>query len=276
MADFLGVQTRHAGQEVARSFHAGQEVAFAFGRGTLLFAQAPVEIYGRTASRVVADAGEKWFEFGFRVNAALTGHGAAGWTDAGNYLRLEAQWSPDLVNWSMGKFVAAPVPVVDLGDGSFEYWSRALHPQDAAIKTGAVVASNDTSGDGRNNGFTSLVLGGVAQALAHFPYDMTVTGTAAQLQADLRALGWTAATVTGSTATHWSIAIPTVNYTAYAPECSVGFPGYLVADVFGALTVTVDRLPFLGNFVDASGTAIFTKGFARLKITAGTRYDPYR
>lgn len=278
MADFLGVQSRHAGQPIARSFHAGQEVDFAFGRGTLLFNRAPVEIYGRTESRVVADAGARWFEFGFRTDAALAGNGAAGYTDAGNYFRLTAQWSPDLVDWSAGKFVPAPVPVVDMGDGSFEYWSRALNPVDSAIKTGALVCSCGVygyDGDVRNNPLTSVVIAGVAQALAHFPYDFAVAGTAAQLQADLLALGWTGATVTGTTA-NWSIAIPSVNYTSYAQSSYVGFPMYLIEDMFGVLNTPFDKLPFGGSFVDAAGTAIFTKGFARLGITAGTRYDPYR
>ena len=275
MADFLTIKARHAGQEIARSFHAGQEAAFAFGRGTTMFAKAPIELYGRTEARVVSDAGEKWFEFGFRVDAALTGNGATGWTDAGNYLRLEAQWTPDLVNWSMGKFVPAPTPVVDLGDGSFEYWSRALNPQDSAIKTGALVCSQ-SNGDVRNNPLTSLVIAGVAQALPHFPYDFDLAGTAAQLQADLIALGWTGATVTGTSRATWAISVPSVNYTSYAQYSSVGFPMYLIADVFGVVNTPFSSMPFVGSFVDAAGTAILTKAFARLKITAGTRYNPYR
>lgn len=275
MADFLSVQARHAGQQIDRVFHAGQEADFAFGRGTLLFSNAPIELYGRTESRVVSHAGERWFEFGFRVDAALTGNGATGWTDAASYLQLEPQWSPDLVNWSMGKFVPAPAPVVDLGGGIFEYWSRALNPQDSAIKTGSLVASN-ISGDVRNNGFTALVIAGVSQALPNFPYDMTVAGTAAQLQADIIALGWAGTVVTGSTAAAWSVSIPSVNYTSYAQSSYLSFPTYLVGDMFGVLNTPVSRAGFGGSFVDAAGTQIFTKAFARLKITAGTRYDPYR
>lgn len=275
MSDLITLESRHAGNVIDRVFHAGQEADFAFGRGTTMFARAPIELYGRTEARVVDDAGERWFEFGFRVDAALTGNGATGWVDGGNYLRLEAQWSPDLINWSMGKFVPAPVPVVTIGDGTFEYWSRALNPQDSAVKTGSMTAVNSTA-DTRNNGFTSLVIAGVAQALDHFPYDMSVPGTAAQLQADIRAKGWTGAVVTGTTAIDWSIFIPTVNYTSYSQSSYVGFPTYLVADMYGVINTPISSMFFFGAMVDAAATPIFAKGFARLKITAGNRYDAYR
>ncbi|MDP3850508.1 MAG: hypothetical protein Q8Q59_08400 [Luteolibacter sp.] len=267
------------GAEVGQVFFGGEEVEFAFGMGTQLMPHAGIYLEGFSSARVVADAGEKWFEFGFCLDmtgmgGGLAGNSGAGWTDPGNYLLLEAQWSPDLINWSMGKFVPAPVPVVDLGAGVFEYWSRALNPQDSAVKTGALVVSR-TNGDVRNNPFTSLVIAGVAQALPHFPYDMAVTGTAAQLQGDLEDLGWIGAIVTGSSRATWSISIPSVNYTSYSQTSRVGFPVYLVADMFGAINTPVDHIGFRGSFLDAAGTAIFPKAFARLKISPGTRYNPY-
>jgi hypothetical protein len=275
MADFLSRDTRRMGEQIGQVFHLGEETEFVFGRGTMIFSRAPVEFYGWTQARVVSDANEKWFEFGFRIDHALTGNGTTGWTDAENYLRIDAQWSPDLVNWSMGKFVPAPVPVVDLGDGSYEYWSRAIHPQDAAVKSGALVCGQ-TNGDVRNNGFTSLVIAGVAQALAHFPYDMSVAGTAAQLQADLIAIGWTGTVVTGSTAATWSISIPSVNYASYAQTSYVGIPSYTIPALPGFPDNIVDRIDFSGSFVDASAAAIFRQAFGRLKISGGSRYDPYR
>lgn len=275
MAEVLTVEARHAGQEIDRVFHAGQEADFVFGRGTTMFAKLPAEIYGRCETRTVVDAGERWFEFGFRMDHALTGNAASGWTDAGNYFRIEPQWSTDLVTWSMGKFIPAPVPVVTVGDGSFEYWSRALNPVDSAVKSASITcASTAVDGDTRNNPLTSVVIAGVTQALPNFPY--TLPGHAAQLQTDLRAAGWTGTIVTASSDTVWSIAIPYVGYTAFSQSSYVGWPGYLVADVFGALTNLVARRDFGGNFIDAAGTPVLLKAFARLKITAGTRYDPYR
>jgi hypothetical protein len=275
MPDFIpGRQTMVQGVEPAAVFVGGQEVEFIFGQGTQLFPNLPVPIYGVCDARVVSDAGEKWFEFCYRMDAIMSGNAGAGWTDDGSYFRLEPQWSPDLVAWSMGKFIPAPVPVVDLGGGFYEYWARAINPQDSAVKSGAITVSN-AGGDSRNNGITSLVIAGVSQALANFPYDMSVAGKSAQMQADIRALGWTGAIVTGSTATNWTISIPTVNYTSYSQSSYVGFPTYLVADMFGELNQPVSNLTLSGNLVDAAGTPIFQKAFARLKISAGTRYDPY-
>lgn len=262
------------GVEAGSVFVMGEESEFVFGQGTQLFPNLPVEIYGVCGTRIVSDAGEKWFEFSYRIDHSMSGNTAAGWTDAGNYFRIEPEWSLDLVNWSMGKFIPAPVPVVDLGGGKFEYWSRAINPQDSAVKSGAISGSN-TSGDTRNNGFTSLVIAGVSQALPNFPYDMSVAGKSAQLQADLRALGWTGAICTGTTALNWLISIPSVNYTSYGQSSDVGFPTYLVADIFGVVNQPVSSLPLSGNLIDAAGTPIYLKAFARLKITAGTRYDPY-
>jgi hypothetical protein len=286
MADQLkSPRTFTKGIEIERVFHVGQDAEFAFGKGTALFAKAPVQIWGCTAARVVSDANEKWFEFGFRIDAALSGNGAAGWTDAGNYFKLEAQWSLDLVNWSMGKFIPAPVPVVDLGDGTFEYWSRCIHPQDAAVKSGQIECHSMTSwntgipgsftGDSRNNPITALKVAGVALNLGGFPYTMATSGEDARMQADLRVF-YPAATVVATSNLLWDIVIPGVNLTAYSQTSRVSWPVYLIADMFGVVNTPIDGADLVGNMVDAAGTAIYQKAFARLKISGGSRYDPYR
>ena len=272
MAELIHRDFRTAGQEIGRVFTVGQEAEFVFGRGTCHFSRSPVEIYGTTQSRVVDDAGEKWFEFGFQIDCTLSGNASAGWTDAGNYFRLEPQWSPDLVNWSMGKFISRPT--VDRGDGTWEYWGRALNPQDSAVKTGSLFFAN-TMGDDRVNGFTSCIIAGVTLALPNFPYNLAVAGTAAQLQTDLRAAGYAGTLVTGTTALNWTVLIPSVNYTSYAAASWLGFPGFLVKNVFGELVNLINTIHPVGVFVDASGTPIFRAAFARLKISAGPRYDPY-
>lgn len=273
MADTLkGRETRTQGVIADRVFVGGQEADFVFGKGTQIFPNLPVELWGRTASRIVSDANEKWFEMGFRMDAALNGNAASGWTDAGDYFRIEPEWSLDMVNWQAGKFIPAPVPVVDLGDGSFEYWARAVNPQDSAVKSGAIFCSSTaTDGDTRNNPFTSLVLAGVTQLLT-FPY--TMPGDAARLQTDLLAAGWTGATVTASAATVWTITIPSINYSSYAQISRVGWPAYTFTDALGNVT-TIDGRGFDGSFVDPAGTPIYPRAFGRLKITGGSRYNPY-
>ena len=194
MADFLTVEAHHAGQEIDRVFHAGQEADFVFGRGTTMLAKLPAEIYGRTESRTVEDATALWFEFGFRMDVLLAGNGAAGYTDPGNYFRLECEQTEDLLNWSAGKFVPAPVPVVDHGDGTWTYWSRALVP----VWWFNVLADLTLTSTRYGKTITELSIGGVPVSLPGYPYSMPAQ--AATLQTHLRAAGYTGATVTSVTA----------------------------------------------------------------------------
>ena len=281
MADYLkGRTTRTQGFQLSRVFVAGEEAEFIFGKGTQIFPNLPVPIWGSHESRMVLDADQRWFEFAFRIDHELTGNSATGWTDSGNYFKLEPQWSPDLVNWSMGKFVPAPVPVINNGDGTWTYWSRAIHPQDAAVKSGQVQcksgsyggALGEFSADARNNPLTALTVAGVVLALGGFPY--TMPGDAARMQTDLRVF-YPLATVTATTATAWEIIIPGVSQTSFTQTNKIFWPVYLVADMFGVVNTPVDGVSLTGTFVNASGVAIYNKGFGRLKISSGTRYDPY-
>jgi hypothetical protein len=281
MADFAFQRsTRTQGQEIDRVFIGGEEAEFIFGKGTQVFPNLPVPIWGAHESRVVLDANQRWFEFGFRINAELTGNAAAGWTDAGNYFRLDPQWSLDLANWSMGKFIPAPAPVINNGDGTWSYWSRAIHPVDSAVKSGLLVVSSGYPNqlgdigntDTRNNPFTALTILGVVRALGGFPY--TMPGDAARMQTDLAAI-FPGATVEASSSVVWRIRIPNITFSAFNQTNKVFWPVYLVADMFGVVNSPVDGANLTGNFVNADGVAIYQKAFARLKITGGSRYDPF-
>jgi hypothetical protein len=348
MADFiLGRDTKTQGVDVGQVFIEGEECEFIFGRGSQLFPNIPVPVYGTTESRMTLDAVAHWFEFGFRIDAALTGNAGAGWTDAGNYVRLEIQYSTDLVNWSMGKFLPAPVPVVDLGSGVFEYWGRCTVPEHWEDIMIDLAATSDRYG----KTITAISVFRSFITLPNFPYDMP--SEAGQLQTDLRAAGYAGATVT-------SVAAPlvasaknhTVNGTANfvltqvgtnvtavslggSPVSLPGFPysmptqraalqaalvtaGYsgavvmLAADTWEiflpdriadgtnrefSLTISPsDPFPywnFYGNYQGLNPNNIIqgisfnvrtpageplqeaNRAFARLKISAGNRYDPY-
>ena len=110
---------------------------------------------------------------------------------------------------------------------------------------------------------------GVALPLGGFPY--TMPGDAARMQTDLRVF-YPTATVEASSDLIWAINIPYVSQTLFSQSSKVFWPGYLVPDFFGNLTVWVDGYGFAGAFVNEFGVPIFTKAFARLKITSGTRY----
>jgi hypothetical protein len=275
--------TRTQGQEIGKVFIGGEEAEFIFGRGTQLFPNLPVPIWGMLDTRTLLDADERWFEFGFRINTELSGNAAAGWTDAGNYLRIEPEWSLDLATWHAGKFIPAPVPVINNGDGTWSYWSRCIHPTDSAVKSGQLQASSGDgyggfqalggiNGDARNNPFTALVILGVVRNLGGFPY--TMPADAARMQTDLAAI-FPGATVEASTNVDWRIIIPNITTSAFNQANKVSWPGYLVPDFFGDLTNTIDGGFLAGNFVNALGVLIYQKGFARLKITGGSRYDPF-
>ena len=260
------------GHQLDRVFVGGEDAEFVFGRGTQIFPQAPIELSGWQQCRTLMDGNQRWFETGFQLDHLLTGNAAAGWTDAGNYFKLDLQWSTDLINWSFGKFMPAPVPVIDLGDGVYEYWARAVNPVDSMIKTEAISVSI-TNGDSRNNPFTSVILAGVVQNLPRFPYYMPADAT--KLQEDLILAGFAGTVVTAASATTWLVSIPSVNYTSFAQGSRIGWPGYLVPDMYGNLTNTVDGIGFQGTFVNEAGVPIQPRAFARIKISAGTRYNAF-
>lgn len=271
------------GVEPASVFVTGHEAEFVFGQGTQLFPNIPVPIYGVCGTRVVLDAGQRWFEFSFRMDHLLSGNAGAGWTDAGNYFRIEPEWSLDLVNWSMGKFIPAPVPVVDLGGGVYEYWARSVHPVDSAIKSAQISCRSrevwdgepgTIAGDARNNPITGITIAGVALALGGFPYALGTAGEDARMTAALQPF-YAGATVVATSNIVWDIIIPGVSLSSFGQFSRVFWPGYLVPDIFGNLTITLASADLSGNYINAAGVAIYNKAFARLKITAGTRYAAY-
>ena len=200
MADFTpGKRAFSGGEEVGFVFREGEEIEFAFGRGTQFFPNAPIEIYGRTQYRVVYDTDQQVFEVGFAIDAELTGNAATGWTDAGNYLKFEIQQSEDLVTWNMGRFIPAPVPVVDLGGGNFQYWARCLVP----IKWVETLIDFRASSTRYGKEITAMGILGIDVYLPNFPYSMPAD--AAQLQTDLRANGYPDSVLTVDTATPISV-----------------------------------------------------------------------
>ncbi len=222
--------------------------------------------------RTVEDGGEKWFEVGFLSPFPLSGDAANGWIDPSGQTFLRFARSEDLVSWDHD-FIAAPDTPEDAGGGDWRYWARLKYPVDSEIKTGQLVVTSDPSEDARNAPFTALVINGVAQSLAHFPY--TMPGHAAQMQTDLRAVGWTGATVVSSSASVWRIEIPDVDYTTYSSVNYIYWPMYLVPDSYGNIINPVDGRGFSGTFVNALGVRTsLTRQFARLEMSAGPN-NPY-
>lgn len=201
MADFhKGKRTFVQGEEAAQIFFAGEEAEFVFGRGTQIFPNAPFPLYGRTGVEMILDDDGYWFEFGFRIDAELSGNAGAGWTDARNYLLLEVQQSLDLETWNMGKFGPSPVDsVIDRGDGTWEYWGRCFVPNYWISVMVDLTATSNRYG----KAITGISVLGVDLSL-DFPYDPITD--AATLEADLDAAGFPGATVTVTSASLSAIA----------------------------------------------------------------------
>lgn len=204
MADFaFQRETRTQGQTLDRVFLAGEEAEFIFGMGTQLFPNAPVALWGNTVARTVEETDAKHFEIGFKIDTQLDGNAATGFTDSGNYFRIEIQQSTDLVNWNMGRFVPAPVPVVNNGDGTWTYWCRSTQP----IWYYNIYVDLTATSNRYGKSITDIQIGMVTIPLA-YPYAMP--SQAAALQSALIAAGYTGSIVS-SVAAPLSVGI--VNHT---------------------------------------------------------------
>jgi hypothetical protein len=208
---------------------------------------------------------EKWFEVGFIFPARLAGDASRGWVDPSGRCRLWAEWSEDLVAWSTVGFIDCAGSPTEVDDG-WEYWCRSILPVDSVEKSGNIwCESTEASGDSRNNPFTSLTIAGVVQTLPNFPYEMP--SDAAQLQTDLRAAGWTDATVAASSDVDWRIEIPDVDFVAYELLSEVGWPVYYVTDPLGSSNAVAGR-SFGGGVVNGSGVLTYNpRQFMRLGIS---------
>ena len=217
------------------------------------------------ASEIVKDGSGWWYEVGFISPERLDGNASTGWTYRNDRLHVWLEWSEDLINWSTGPFVDAPgnpVPVL----GGFAYSARSIYTQDSLVKTGAMLVTSTTdAGDSRNNPLTALTVKNVVQTLAHAPYTMPTD--AALLQTDLRAIGWTGATVVATTDVDWQISLPTVDFTAYNTITKIFWPSYLVPNDTGAVVNPCDGFLFAGTYIDPNRfRCALNKQFARLGI----------
>ena len=180
---------------------------------------------------IVEHDGQKWLRIAVRMPAEFTGNPVDGWLDAAEERLISLEWSVDLQTWATGHFQAAP-GVADVVSGGWRTtWVETIHPQDA----GELVSDMRLVWD-RNpsviyesweyeQDFMGLWMAGEIQPL-DCPYAMPAE--AARLQADIRALGWTGATVTtDDVEERWEIFVPNVATTNYqhAPGANVS-PGF--------------------------------------------------
>jgi hypothetical protein len=267
----------YAGQKVGTLQHAGIEVVQVICGGQEIYPATGPQL-DPLRHRITDSGGQKWFEVCWNSPEILSGNAESGWVDPGGYCQLEIERSENLVNWATAEVSDCAVTAILQVDGTYDYWARSKFPIDSAVKSGLIrLRSGEATGesglvtaDARNNPLTGLTIAGVVQALAGFPY--TMPGDAARMQTDIRALGWTGATVTASAATVWEIIIPGVSLTSYTQRSRISWPQYLIADLFGTVNTPVNGADFTGVFVNAAGlrTSI-NKQFFRMKVTAKKR-----
>ena len=213
---------------------------------------------------VVTDGDWKWFEVAFTSPEILFGNASIGWHYPPTRCRVWLESSDTL---AVGSFYTTgfvdspgyPEPVI----GGYAYCARSIYPVDAKVKTAVLTIGFTSGGSALNNPFTAITIADTVQSLPNFPYTMPTN--AAQLQTDLRAAGWTGATVTATSATVWNVTIPNVPLSDWNMLNKIYWPEYSYTNEMGG-TSTSDGISFFGTYVDSNNVVIKTKQFVRLGV----------
>lgn len=174
-----------------------ETVSFITGEGGQLAAlPAPTRLPDQPAMdiRMVDDSTGLWCEAGFQTDFLLTGSAATGWTDPAEICSITLQASTNLLAWTVGGFVDCPGSPTDMGDGSWQYWSRAVVPAHWKYTMVDMTVSSDLYGKTLTAGLERST----AISLPGYPY--AIPADAARLQADLRASGYPGSVVTSTAA----------------------------------------------------------------------------
>lgn len=271
------MRTLLRGRRINRVKRAGKDITAILQRGRPSFIKnlngLGMDALIPTAVRMVTDGGKKWMEIGFEVNDEnpITGNPVDGWEIDGGYGYLYLEWRRNTTQWEPGKFVAAPVPIETQSGGKI-YWSRCINPATAPTATAPILTLESTAetGDSRNQPFTAIEIGASAVSLPNAPYAMP--GHAAQLQTDLRAAGYTDATVVATSNVDWRIVLKDLTF-GTNQQCRVRFASYLhhIDEELGN-GLNCSWLNFQGKKLDDEGNEISTDGFARVVPLPGARY----
>lgn len=184
MPSIYQIETRIRQQRVSQIYYKGEMRNFVLKKNRILFCKQPVKL-PQTLIRIKADADGDWMEFGFLSAHLLSGNPATGYTDPGHYLTLTPQSSIDLISWTTGEFIPAPIgAVVDNGDGTYYYWSRSL----LAKNYNLVLANLTSQSDRHAKSITALHIAGQLVALPSYPYLMP--DQMDDLRADLNSAGY--------------------------------------------------------------------------------------
>ena len=217
-----------------------------------------------------------WLRVRIDMPEDFAGNPQDGWVDSLGR-RIHLQWSTNLITWSYGKCVAAPVADTVSG-GIRTTYAESIHPQDAQeLMVDNVIRWDNPTAPWivawqYEQSITLLRLGGVVVDLPNNPYD--IPGDAELLQSDLRAAGFDGAIVELNPAEQWweirAYDIPTDNY-AHGPGGTL-YPGYTYLnnkgeiDVVSTMHGTYPNPRFLYG-EDLEPFVIYPRQFIRAAIT---------
>lgn len=272
----------HAGQPCYDLRTEGDEIQMLIEEGRVVYMRDPGRALWKripilTKCRMVEENGvngwEKWFDFGMELPTVtapfITGNSGAGWSLLGGLFTLHMEQTENLVDWNMGRMLPAPVAVESDGnpDPDLEiltYWARSFFPRDSRIKTGqlvSVMADNDP----RRNPITYVKINGVLLALARYPYSLPTQ--AGFLAEDLAELGFLGATVISTAAGSWEIRVPNIALTSYDIKSEIGWPMFLVPNMYGNVVNPCGSTFPSGSFVNSGGVRTgLDKQFARVGL----------
>jgi hypothetical protein len=156
-----------------------------------------------TAS-TTADSTARWFDLEIVMPDDFTGSPEDGWTNG--TIELGLIYTLDLTNRQVVDWITTPgSSVEDLGDGGKRHYARCTVP----VQWLQTLVDFTLTCDRQGKSITSISLLRSAVSLSGFPYAMPAD--ASRLQTDLRAAGFTGATVTSTSA---AVTVSVRNYTA--------------------------------------------------------------
>lgn len=192
----------------------------------------------QTETRLADEADAKWFEFGFTAPEELVGNAETNWVDAAGEISWKIQSSYDLLTWEEDKMTDCTTTAIDNMDGTFTFWARRTIP----LFWKSVVIDLTVESNRYGKSITGITLFQTAVSLPNYPYAMP--SQASQLQTDLRAAGYTGATVTSSSA---SLTAGAVNHTVDGRKLlQVTHSGATVTAVtpFGGSAISLPNYPY--------------------------------
>ena len=215
----------------------GHEVELLICQGERIWPDEPPDTLPPMEVRMANESDAQWLEVGFQSPDELDGSASSGWRDRGGYCVLDLMVTTDLVMYSMGGFVDCDGSPIANEDGTFDYWARAVVPS----RWNSVQVDLSVTCDRYGKSITGISCVLSAITLTGFPYAMPADK--ARLQSDLRAAGFTGATVTSTTAALTAVVINhTVTGTAHLVVTQSGSNVTVVAS--NGVTIPLPGYPY--------------------------------